>query len=161
MTQWQMLETAFYGSLAGFALWATWRVDGVRQVGVTLALCWAASNLAFWFVPIEYRTAVNPIIDVMFILAAAKAGMETKSRVPLVLITLSVLAIVINTAFSMSAARDWSQLHLYEVSLNLIFVLQCLVTSGWGIADADWVDRFRNLPVFRRHRAQYPHRSKE
>lgn len=128
--------TAFYGAFAAFAVLATWCKESKAQVGIVLALCWLAS-LALWAAfPIEWRPAVFPILDVLFALTAAKAGKETGSRVPLVLIALSVLAICASTAISIVGVGSWRQVVAYEISLNVIFVAQCLVTGGWGIADA-------------------------
>lgn len=135
-----LLVTAFYGAFALFALAATWGKDRKAQVGIVLALCWVASNAMWWVFPLEWRPAVFPILDVIFALTAAKAARETGSRVPLVLIALSVMAIAANTAFSILGAGSWRQVSAYEITLNVIFVLQCIVTGGWGAADV--VGRF-------------------
>lgn len=158
MTTYQFLTTLFYALLALFALGATLGKEGKAQVGGMLFACWVASNLLFWIFPVEMRPAVFPVLDVIFALTAAKAGKETGSRVPLVLITLSVLAIAANTAFSITGAGTTRQVYIYEITLNVIFALQCLVTGGWGVADAlarfvrfhPGIDPVRRHPELRR-----------
>lgn len=135
MTGYKLATLGFYACLAGFAVAATWRSEGKRQVGLMLAACWVASNVTALALPITLRPAIFPILDVLFALTAAKAGKETGSRVPVILIALSVAAVAANTAFSISGAVSWQQMHTYEIVLNLIFALQCLVTGTWGVAD--------------------------
>lgn len=127
---------AFYGTFAAFALIGTWGRGSRQQVGVMLMLCWLASNVLWFAFPVEWRPAVFPVLDVLFALTCAKAHKETGSRVPLVLIALAVMAIAASTAFSISGAGSWRQVVAYEITLNIIFVAQCLVTGGWGLADA-------------------------
>lgn len=136
MTAYQYLTLAFYAALTAFAVAATWRHRGMRQVGVTLACCWVASNFVALAFPITLRPAFFPLLDTLFALTAAKAGKETGSRVPIILIALSVVAVIANTAFSILGAVSWQQMHNYEIAVNLIFALQCLVTGAWGVADA-------------------------
>lgn len=130
-----ILVTAFYGAFALFALAATWGKDRKAQVGIVLMLCWIASNALWWAFPIEWRPAVFPILDVLFALTAMKAWKETGSRVPVVLVALSTMAVAVNTAFGISGAVSWHTVAVYEIALNIIFVLQCVVTGGWGVAD--------------------------
>jgi hypothetical protein len=135
------VATAFYGAFALFAFAATVGKPGKTQVGITLALCWLAS-LGLWLgFPVEWRPAIFPILDVIFALTAAKAYMETGSKAPLLLVGLSVLAISASLAFvillasGISTAGSWRHVIAYEISLNVIFVFQCIVTGGWGVAD--------------------------
>lgn len=125
----------FYGTFALFALIGTWGREGKSQVGVMLMLCWLASNVLWFAFPVEWRPAVFPVLDVLLALTCAKAHKETGSRVPLILIGLSVMAIAASTAFSISGAGSWRQVVAYEITLNIIFVAQCLVTGFWGLAD--------------------------
>jgi hypothetical protein len=155
------LALAFYGSCALFALLATWRKEGIGQLGVMLMLCWVASNVLWFFFPLEWRPAVFPILDVLFALTAAKARMETDSRVPLALIALSIMAISASTAISILGVGSWQRVAAYELSLNIIFVLQCAIVGGWGIADA--VARAGGVwhGSYRVRRASEPFRSEE
>jgi hypothetical protein len=154
MTAYQLATTAFYASLVAFALFATWPHEAKRQVGVMLLLCWAASNIIFWTLPLAFRPSIFPILDVLFALTCAKAGKETGSRVPLALIALSVLAIAANTAFSISGGVHYHQARFYEIILNVVFALQALVTGAWGIADA--VGRSVRFTGLARHLWGYP-----
>lgn len=155
------IATAFYGSFALFALAATWGKPGKAQVGITLMLCWLAS-LALWLgFPVEWRPAIFPILDVIFALTAAKAHMETGSRAPLVLVGLSVLAIAASLAFvilrstGISDAGIWRQTVAYEISLNIIFMFQCVIAGGWGTADVvGRLGRFIHRPDHRGHAAE-------
>lgn len=128
-------QTALYACFALFAIVATWGKPGKAQVGIMLFVCWVTSNAIWWAFSVEWRPALYPVLDVIFALTAAKAGKETNSRVPLALIALSVMAIAANTAFSISGAGSWDHIHAYEITLNIIFVLQCVVTGSWGVAD--------------------------
>lgn len=152
---------AFYGAFAVFALLATRRREGIAQIGIMLMLCWLVSNVLWFFFPLEWRPAVFPILDVLFALTAAKARVETGSRVPLVLIGLSIMAISASTAISISGTGSWQRVATYELSLNIIFVLQCAIVGGWGIADA--VARVGGVwhGSYRVRRASEPFRSEE
>lgn len=140
MTDQQIATTIFYAIFAFYALFGTLGKEGKGQVGVMLFACWVVSNAVFWALPFEARPSFLPILDVLFALSAAKAGKETGSKVPLLLIGLSVIALAANSAFSIAAIEQGgitpAQLYLYEVSLNIVFLLQCLITGSWGIADA-------------------------
>lgn len=145
--------TVFFAIFALFALIGTWGREGKAQVGVVLFACFVASNTLWWAFPIEWRPALYPILDVLFALTCAKAGKETHSRVPVALISLSVMAVAANTAFGISGAGSWGQIHAYEITLNIIFVAQCLVTGFWGLADVmgKLVDFHSGARVVRRH----------
>jgi len=129
-----ILVTLFYAAFAIGALWGTWSTKGKRQVGVALFLCWVSSNVIFWTLPIYWRPQLFPILEVVFGLVAARAWKETISRVPLALIAMSILAVVMNAAFSIVGGSPAS-LYPYEVVLNIIFALQCVTTAAWGKVD--------------------------
>lgn len=135
MTLYQILCTLFYLGLALFAFFRSWPHEGRAQVGLVLFLSWTASNVIFWTLPVDWRPQTFSIIEVLFALTAAKAGREVGSRVSIVLITMSVLAIAANTAFSFSLTHTVREINTYEILLNAIFATQCLVTGFWGAVD--------------------------
>ena len=138
----QVLATLFYGALALFALRGTWKRPRRRILGITLFACWIASNVIFWTLPTDYHPTLLPFLDVLFALVAAKVGLEIRSKVPLILISLSVLAMAANAAFSITGGHTLAQIVTYEIALNIIFAAQCLITGGWGFNDEfGWVDR--------------------
>lgn len=150
MTTYQFLTTIFYASLALFALLGTVRSPPKRLLGIVLALCWAVSNIVFWALPVDWRPLIFPLLDVIFALCAAKIGLETGSKVPLVLISLSVLAMLMNAAFSIVGGPNLAQTNAYEITLNAIFAMQCIVTGTWGLADE--FGRIDYFPWRRRNR---------
>lgn len=131
----QLLATGLYAGLAIFALLGTWKRPRRRILGIALLICWALSNAIFWAVPVGYHPTMLPFLDVFFALMAAKVGLETGSRVPLVLIALSVLAMAANAAFSITGGHTLGQIVTYEVALNVIFAAQCIITGAWGLKD--------------------------
>lgn len=150
MTQYQLVLTVFYASLALYALLGTIGHARKWELGLVMFLCWISSNLIFWTVP-QYRPALFPLLDVALMLTAARVGLLTGSRVPLILIGLSVLSIAMNAAVSLSGgigAISVDQVNRYELGLNLIFIAQCLITGGWGHGFG-WIGRVVRGPGHR------------
>lgn len=162
--------TLFYLFWALFAFFATWRRPGKQQVGFVLFLCWAVSWVLWAIVfPIIWRPAVFPILDGVFAFVAYKSYRETGARIiPAVLIILALLAASASTAFAWSNTATgmshtgmwtevpWQRIAMYELTLNAIFILQCIVTGGWGLADAlGWSGGVRIHPRPMRGHAQH------
>lgn len=151
--------TAFYAALALFALLGTIKRPLKCELGIVLFVCWAVSNVIFWRAP-EYRAALYPLIDVAFMLTAARVGLLVNSKVPMALIALSVLSIAFSAAVSISGGLteiSLPQVYRYELGTNLIFIAQCLITGGWGLDDRlGWVGHIVGRARHRRGTTELP-----
>ena len=160
-----VVATSFYAACALFALIGTWGKEGKSQVGKMLFLCWLMSLVIWATMPILWRPAVFPLLDTFFALSAASAYHETRSKVPIVLIWLAIAAISCSAVFAyytvsrIPDAVSWQQISTYEIVLNAIFFVQCMVTGGWGVADVvGGFVRKRHRPAHLWGAAQSSHR---
>lgn len=144
----------FYGILAACAMWATWRDDDLRWIGLWLAAGWALSNIVFATLPPVARPGPFSFVEMMVALAAYLAFAEHKYRALIGIVALNVASISANIAFAAINDPVWRQIHLYEVTVNLCFAAQCLVTFGVGVAHGRRTGRFHRWPLVRRGVAQ-------
>lgn len=139
---------AFYGSLAGLALWATWHDFDLLAVGVALAFCFVISNIIGLTVAVANQPGPYSAIQILIAAMAVQAWGEHRSRKLIALVCVSLASVGANIAFVLNFPPDQRQIFLWELTTNMCFAGECLLASWMGIAHGYRVGRFsaRVLP---------------
>lgn len=148
------LPLLFYGSLALFAMWATWRDFHLRWVGAWLVAGFVLSNALFFTVPIEHRVGPYSFIEVMVAVTTMSAWTEHRYRALIALVAFNLASIGANIAFAVYFPPSRQQIFLWEVTTNICFAAECLIAAGVGIAHGYRTGRFSRRLFPRRRDAQ-------
>ena len=149
----------FYGSLTALAVWATWRDENLRWIGVALLTSWAASNFTWFLLSVVSRPAIYTMTE-MFVMVSAYMAWEMRRPGPksdqllLALIAVSTLSTMANVALARVGKPTFAQIHLHELATNICFALECLIVAGVGVADGYRTGRFARWGSARRSAAQ-------
>lgn len=136
------LLLAFYGSMAGLALWATWHESDLRWIGAAICFNFLASNAVWLFGPIASRSGVYTMCEILVALAAYMAWEDLRYRALPLLGMIAAISICANIVFAMQNEPIWTQIHTHEVITNICFTLECVVTFGMGVWHGARAGRF-------------------
>ena len=150
-----ILALTFYGLLAGLACAATCKDAELRWLGAWLVLGYLISNaLYFEGVAPSYRVGPYSMIEIM-ILTAAFCSLISHNRWPLIgVMGLNLLSIAANIALALYNFPSHRQIYIWDVTTNMCFVGECLLTIGMGVAYEYRSGRFHSLLRSRRQDAQ-------
>lgn len=151
-----ILSLSFYGSLAIVALWASWRDDDLRWVGLAICFSFIASNLTWFFMATVTRPGVYTMCEIFISLTTYMAWHELRYKILIAIVMVSALSICANVALSLQLQPVWTQIHTHEMITNVCFVLECLLTFGAGVMHGVRTGRF-NLRLGLRNRTRQHH----
>jgi hypothetical protein len=151
------LIIAFYGALAGVALWATWHDIHLRTIGAVLIIDWLISNAAWFSGDSQTRAGVYTMLEILVSASAYIAFAFCKSAVTrwtlIGVVTVSVFSCGCNIVFASIIAPVPFQKYIYDVATNLCFAAECLLATGAGIHDGLGIGRLDHWLPRRRHLA--------
>lgn len=133
---------AFYGGLAGMAVWATWHDFDLKPVGIALAFCYIVTNLIGLTVPVPSQPGPYSAIQILIAAMAVHAWGEHRSRRLIALVCVSLASVGANIAFVLNFPPDQRQIFLWELTTNMCFAGECLLASWLGIAHGYRIGRF-------------------
>ncbi|QPQ55604.1 hypothetical protein IC614_03100 [Allosphingosinicella flava] len=133
----------FYGSAAAFALWATWRDEDLRWLGGTLCFSFVISNLVWFLGSVSQRPGIYTMLEVFVAVCAYVAWHRHPSKSLIAVVMLATLSICANIGFAITYEDHGPQTRGHEITTNLIFLFECLLTAGVGIMDGFRTGRFR------------------
>jgi len=143
-----------YGTLAGFALWATWHDRHLRTVGAMLVIDYIISNMAWFSSNAHDRAGIYTMLEIMIVVTAYIAHSFCSSvRTHWLLrgvVAVSVVSICINIAFSSIMVPIPYQTYIYDIATNMCFAAECLLMITGGVLDGVGAGRFDHWSWHRR-----------
>ena len=126
---------------AALAIWATWisRQHSAALVGLTLILCCAVTNAAYFGSSFPSRLTLEAIQAITLINSARMAFKASRTVGPVVVVALSAadLAFVVLVGFGYIHPRGPGLVgFIYGDVTNAIFAAQCLLVAAPGVRDA-------------------------
>lgn len=151
MTTAQILQLAFYGALAGSALWATWTPRDLFWIGFWLMGGYLVSN-AMWLAGAAPGSRPGPytLIEMMVALASYCAWEEYRERAFIAILVANLTSICCNIALAINNPATARQIYLHEVTTNICFAVECLIAIVMGVRHGYRSGRFFWWPHFRR-----------
>ena len=149
-----MIAILFYGSLALFAVWATWRSFDLMWVSAWLFLGFLGSNVMFATMEVRDMPGPYTFIEVMVAVAAVTAWAPLRYRGLIALVSVNLLSIGFNAAYALNRPPTPYQDYLWVVATNACFAAECLIVAGVGIAHGYRTGRFTRRLRLRRRAAQ-------
>lgn len=138
-----LAELAFYGSLAGAAVYATWHDEELRWIGLALVLSFLLSNLVWANGTQQDRAGVYTMTEIVVLAAAGQAWRKEGRWALVALVAVCVLSICANIAYASVPPSDRTG-DLHKTITNATFFLECLLVAGLGVADGIRSGRFRH-----------------
>lgn len=149
---------AFYGCLAGAALYATWHNRELRMIGLALVMGFTVSNFAWSMLPAHERPGIYTMVEMFVILWAYLAWIERKSAFLVGIVCASIVSICANIAFALQlepgASVPLELRRIHVIATNACFVVECLLTIWLGVSDGVRGGRLYRWAHLRGHRVE-------
>lgn len=146
---------AFYGAFAGVALWATYRDRDLMPLGLALLASFLISNLC-WFAgaPFSFKPGLYTMLQVTIAVATSMAFAKHCGLALKLIVAVTLISICANIWFAAIISPVWRQIHLWEVTTNICFAVECLLAAGVGVSHGIFTGRFHRWPLVSRSAAQ-------
>jgi hypothetical protein len=139
----EVVETAFYCSLAAFALYACWRDPDLSWVGIWLALNTAISNLLYYgSARLEVKVGAYTLVEAMVALAAFCAWGAHRRWQLVAVVIFAGLSVASNAALASIISPTPRQVFLWASTTNACFAVECLLASWVGVSHGYRTGRF-------------------
>lgn len=126
--------TLFYGAITAITIWLAFksRTPGVRPAAYLLGCSYLLSNFSVLFIH-PYHGQLYPLMDTIFAAVFLTMWMKTDRFWIFAVGIVSVVMTIRHAMFFTSGDNGYLARYAYDLSLNLLYLLQLLIVSAMSV----------------------------